>query len=100
MQTKAVSGGLGAWTIDVTYDPKTVEVTSCKGESGSICNASFAPGVVRVTGASASGLSGPQTLAAISFAGLGHGNDEAALKAQAVTLTDADGRAAQPGVTP
>ena len=87
----ASAGRLGAWTLDVTYDPSAVRVVSCAGIAGSICNTSYAAGVIRITGASAGGLSGAQTLANLSFEGLGHGKAESGLTMKAVTLTDTSG---------
>lgn len=95
VQAKPVTGNLGAWTIDVTYDPKAVKVIDCKGQNGSVCNASFAAGTVRITGASASGLSGTQTLATISFERIGQGKSTSRLSAQVVTLTNQAGQAIQ-----
>ena len=59
--------GIGAWTIDVTYDPATVSVIECQAEHGGICNAAFAQDVVRVAGISVTGLVGDSELAGISF---------------------------------
>lgn len=59
--------GLGAWTVDISYDTEVVSVVSCEPEQGGVCNPEFAEGAVRITGASASGLSGPESLGAITF---------------------------------
>jgi len=71
--------GLGAWTIDITYDPAVLSVTECQGESGSLCNGHYpqtsaeagdspwSTGTVRVTGANIDGVAGTQGLAAITF---------------------------------
>lgn len=61
------SPGLGAWEMDVTYDPTVVSVVSCSPQAGSLCNANFASNKVRIVGASASGLLGNTTLASITF---------------------------------
>jgi hypothetical protein len=61
------SPGLGAWELDVTYDPTVVSVVSCSPQAGSICNANFAADTVRIVGASANGLVGDATLASITF---------------------------------
>jgi len=59
--------GIGAWTIDVNYDPATVSVVECQAEQGGLCNEAFAEGVVRVAGISLAGLVGDSDLAGISF---------------------------------
>lgn len=60
--------GLGAWTIDVSYDPSKVSAVDCSATQGGVCNPAFAPDRVRLTGASAVGLVGDVTLATIEFA--------------------------------
>jgi hypothetical protein len=59
--------GLGAWTIDVTYDPTVVSAVACIPENGSVCNPAFDDDTVRITGASAGGVVGDATLSALSF---------------------------------
>ena len=59
--------GIGAWTIDVSYDPATLSVVECRAEHGGICNEVFAEDVVRIAGISLGGLVGDSELAAISF---------------------------------
>ena len=63
-----VPDGLGAWTIDISFDTDVVSAVDCEEESGSVCNPDFADGTVRVTGASASGLDEESVLASITFA--------------------------------
>ena len=58
--------GLGAWTIDIVYNPATISVASCTGESGSVCNPNLDPDTIRVVGAS-TGLAGDNRLASITF---------------------------------
>jgi len=65
--TANVPDGLGAWTVDITYDPDVVDASDCQEEAGSVCNANFAADTVRVTGASASGLDTETVLASITF---------------------------------
>jgi hypothetical protein len=65
-----VPDGLGAWTIDVDYDTSVLEVdaTDCDGgDANSVCNPAYADGVVRVTGASASGIDEETILSTLSF---------------------------------
>ena len=59
--------GLGAWTIDVLYDPEVVTPLECSPHPSSFCNPSFAADTVRVIGASGNGLAGDTTLATITF---------------------------------
>ncbi len=59
--------GLGAWTIDIIYDTSVVTATDCTPEQGGVCNPNYADGVVRLTGATASGLEGDSTLGTSEF---------------------------------
>ncbi|MEX2158189.1 MAG: cohesin domain-containing protein [Dehalococcoidia bacterium] len=59
--------GLGAWTVDVTYDPSVVTATACSATHGGVCNAEFADDQVRITGAVAEGLEGDSVLGTITF---------------------------------
>ena len=59
--------GLGAWTIDVTYDPASVSLAGCLPFERSFCYPAYAPGIARVTGASASGLENDFVLATLVF---------------------------------
>ncbi len=60
--------GLGAWSIDVFYDPLVVAAVSCTAFEGGVCNPAYDTNRVRFTGANASGLEGDTTLAEITFA--------------------------------
>lgn len=59
--------GLGAWTVDITYDPAVVSVADCEPEEGGVCNAAYTADSVRITGASASGVEGETVLGTITF---------------------------------
>lgn len=63
--------GLGAWSIDVTYDPSVLSVVACEAAEvgANICNADYLDlgTTVRIVGASAQGLEGDTTLATITF---------------------------------
>lgn len=62
--------GLGAWTVDVSYDPNIVSAGTCTSASSqglSFCNAQYASGKIRVVGANAQGLSGDVSLATMTF---------------------------------
>ncbi len=59
--------GLGAWTVDIAYDSSVVSVSDCSPQQGGVCNPAFADEMIRVTGASASGLDCDTVLANITF---------------------------------
>lgn len=59
--------GLGAWVVDIVYDPGIVSVEACHPGSGGRCNRHFRNDTVRVVGANAEGLQGEVELATITF---------------------------------
>lgn len=60
--------GLGAWTVDISYDSDQVSVVSCAPEQGGVCNPNYVAGSeVRITGASAGGVIGDKLLGTITF---------------------------------
>ena len=61
------SPGLGAWTVDIVYDPSVVTATACSAAQGGVCNEAFANDTVRITGAVAEGLEGDSVLGTITF---------------------------------
>jgi hypothetical protein len=65
------SPGLGAWTVDITYDPTKTTIVSCAPAQGGVCNPAFAATKVRITGASASGLMGATSLGTITLKAAG-----------------------------
>ncbi|MHB8577986.1 MAG: hypothetical protein ACYDCQ_21960, partial [Dehalococcoidia bacterium] len=67
LQMVAPFSGIGSYTVDVSYDPSVVTPTACT----SICNTAYAANVVRSVGASATGLTGTQTLDTITFQAVG-----------------------------
>ena len=71
--------GLGAWTIDITYDSAVASAVSCAVEHGGICNLGFGANTIRVTGISAFGLAGDSLLATITFACVSVGMSELSL---------------------
>ena len=81
------SPGLGAWTIDVTYDPDVVTATSCSAAQGGVCNEEFAGDQVRITGAVAEGLEGDSLLGSITFE-CGDAAGESPLDVSIVTFAD------------
>jgi len=82
--------GLGAWTVDVAFDPNVVSAGTCTSASSqglSFCNAQYESGKVRVVGANAQGLSGDVSLATITFRCEKAGNSELTITID--TLADA-----------
>ena len=59
--------GLGAWTVDITYDPQVLFASACIPDNGSVCNPGFDSQTVRITGASAGGVVGDASLGVLSF---------------------------------
>jgi hypothetical protein len=59
--------GLGAWTIDIAYDPAVLSAVSCTPAQGGVCNTAYGANTVRVSGASAMGVAGNNLLASITF---------------------------------
>lgn len=59
--------GLGAWTVDVTYDVTVITAVDCTAEHGGVCNEAFDLSTVRIAGATAEGLVGEATLGGITF---------------------------------
>jgi hypothetical protein len=59
--------GVGAWTLDVTYDPAVISAEECEPFHGGVCNPEFDSDTVRVTGAAVPGLFGDLELAQVRF---------------------------------
>jgi len=59
--------GLGAWSIDITYDPDVVTPTGCDTEHGAVCNMEFGEDMIRTAGATAIGIEGSTLLATLTF---------------------------------
>ncbi len=79
--------GLGAWTIDVAYDASLLTALACIPEQGGVCNPMFDTDVVRITGASAGGVAGDNSLGSITFSCDAAGTS--ALTVSIVLLVDA-----------
>jgi hypothetical protein len=88
VMANAGSHRLGSWTVDIGYDAALVNVVSCEAADGGVCNVDYAAGTVRVTGASAQGLSGSHMLATLTLTGIGGGRSRSTLRLTPVTLTD------------
>lgn len=80
--------GLGAWTVDISYDDSVISAVDCTPEQGGVCNPNFADDTVRITGASASGLEGDSTLGVIEFE-CGDDEGESDLTISLFTFADA-----------
>ncbi len=65
--------GLGAWTIDISYDNSIMDASDCTANAGGVCNENFSPTSARITGASAGGLEGDTDLGSFTFDCLAEG---------------------------
>ena len=90
VQAAIATTSLGAWTVDVTYDPTLLKPTGCTSDPavGSVCNTAFSPTTVRLKGASSSGLTGTQALASLTFQAIGGAGTTTTLSPTVVTLAD------------
>jgi len=87
--------GLGAITVDVSYDPEAVAVTACEADPENVfdlalCNHEFAPDTIRVSIVDTQGKTGDFVLAEITFEPTGEAG-HADLDVSVVTLTDPAG---------
>lgn len=80
---------LGAWTIDVSFDPTVLDAVDCTPVPPiSACNAEFDFVTVRDAGASFPGLTGTIQLATITFNAIGVAGNCSDLTVSVVTFTD------------
>ncbi len=86
--------GLGAWTIDIAYDPDVITPIGCSAALGGICNADFSANTIRIVGVSAQGVVGDADLGEIAFECKQAG--ESALEMTTSVLADATPGAPQP----
>ena len=86
--------GLGAWTIDIAYDPDVITPVGCSAALGGICNVTFSATTVRLLGVSALGVAGDVELGEIVFECKQAG--ESALELTTPVLADAMLGAPQP----
>jgi hypothetical protein len=71
IRSNVPSPGLGAWTLDLSYDASKVSIVSCApAPSHSECNVDFGPNTARLVGATGPGLIGDTSLATITFRSL------------------------------
>ncbi len=86
--------GLGAWTIDIAYDPDVITPVACSATLGGICNIAFDATTIRVLGVSALGVAGDVELGEFVFECKEAG--ESALELTVSVLADATLGAPQP----
>ncbi len=82
------SPGLGAWSIDISYDDSVITAVGCTAGEGGVCNPNFADDTVRISGATAGGLEGDTTLGTIDFE-CNEDGGESDLTLDAATFADA-----------
>lgn len=61
------AAGVGAWTVDVSYDSSVVSLVDCRGLIGGVCNQTFGPQMMRVIGSTAAGVFSTSELATMTF---------------------------------
>lgn len=83
-----IDGPLGTWTVDVQYEPETIEAVSCSPSKDSVCDLESSPDTVRVTGASADGLTSDTVLASITFECRSAGMSALALTSQNLSIPE------------
>ena len=99
LMTDAPPQGLGAWTIDVHYDPAVLSVVSCTPHGGSsICSPQFSVVEIRVAGADVPGIFGTFDLADITFQAEGSSGQCSDLAPEVETFVDPDANPVNPAV--
>lgn len=88
---EATSPGIGAFTVDVSYDDSLVTLSDCTSVPG-LCNPAYAAHTARLVGASASGLSGTVVLGTLTFQA-GQTEGVADLNVSIAQLTDPESEA-------
>ncbi|MBV9327273.1 MAG: hypothetical protein JO352_26290 [Chloroflexi bacterium] len=93
LQVDASAGtrNLGAWTVDVTYDPAVVQVSQCVLAAPGSCNKHFAPNTIRIEGGTTNPHVGPRTLAHLTFTAVGERGATSTLSVAAPRLNDSTG---------
>lgn len=59
--------GLGAWAVDVEFNPEIVTALSCTAHQNSLCNADYSDHAVRFVGSRVDGLTGAFDLGEVVF---------------------------------
>jgi hypothetical protein len=70
---------LGAWTVDVSYDPSIISLVDCEAEEGGLCNPAYRDNMLRTNGVAVRGLDGDVLLATIDIACENVGTSELAV---------------------
>lgn len=83
--------GLGAFTVDITYDPSIIGPAGCTAAAGFFCNASFAPAKVRCGGFDVNGRNGMVPLCTPNFTSVGQAGQCSNLTLAVVELSDVNG---------
>ena len=87
--TETPPEGLGAWTLDVLYDPSVLQLSDCEGFAG-VCVIDPSEGRARLAGATAVGLFGTVDLGEITFRAVGSPGSCTVVALEVVTWTDAN----------
>lgn len=98
----APAAGLGAWEIDIVYDPAVITVDSCdEGSVGlNLCSVDLvADNTVRVVGADAGGADGDLTLATINFTAVGEDGDCGDLSVTVNQFADTESQETNPSAS-
>ncbi len=80
---------VGAWVVEITYDPHVASIVGCAPRENSGCNTAYRPQTVRVTGASALGLLKDTVLATLDLKCLGEGHSELSLSVSQLGIPEA-----------
>jgi hypothetical protein len=102
VNAEAPGNGLGAWNIDVVYDPEVITVDSCdEGSVGlNLCSVDqVADNTVRVVGADAGGAEGDLVMATINFTAVGADGDCTDLTVTVNQFADPDSEETDPSVS-
>lgn len=91
LDAHADAPGIGAYTVDITFDPAVVHAESCDSDPG-LCNKAAAPDRVRLAGISLEGLSGDVKIADIVFSAAGAPGDHTSLQVHIVQLAGPAGQ--------
>jgi len=89
--------GLGASTIDISYDPSVISPLSCANDPNdlfdmALCNLAYQPNVVRFSALrSTAGATGTLPLADITYQAIGQAGECSSLGVALVTFSDPDG---------
>ena len=82
LSTTDIADPLGAWTIDITYGAEVVSVVECLPRQGGVCDLDRSAGSLRVTGASAAGVTRDTVLATITLRCQQEGSSPLSLSAE------------------